>query len=136
METLHHPDAPQAIGPYAQAIVAGGFVFCSGQTPLVPASMRIEADTIEEQTRQVLVNLSTVLSSRRLGLADVVKTTVFLKNFADFNRMNAVYGSVFGAHRPARTTVEVSRLPLDALVEIECVAIIPAVADSRSVPER
>ena len=136
METLHHPDAPQAIGPYAQAIVAGGFVFCSGQTPLVPASMRIEADTIEEQTRQVLANLSTVLSSRRLGLADVVKTTVFLKNFADFNRMNAVYGSVFGAHRPARTTVEVSRLPLDALVEIECVAIIPVVADSRSVPER
>ena len=136
METLHHPDAPQAIGPYAQAIVAGGFVFCSGQTPLVPASMSIEADTIEEQTRQVLANLSTVLSSRRLGLADVVKTTVFLKNFADFNRMNAVYGSVFGAHRPARTTVEVSRLPLDALVEIECVAIIPAVADSRSVPER
>ena len=136
MEILHHPDAPQAIGPYAQAIVAGGFVFCSGQTPLVPASMRIEADTIEEQTRQVLANLSTVLSSRRLGLADVVKTTVFLKNFADFNRMNAVYGSVFGAHRPARTTVEVSRLPLDALVEIECVAIIPAVADSRSVPER
>ena len=136
METLHHPDAPQAIGPYAQAIVAGGFVFCSGQTPLVPASMRIEADTIEEQTRQVLANLSTVLSSRRLGLADVVKTTVFLKNFADFNRMNAVYGSVFGAHRPARTTVEVSRLPLDALVEIECVAIIPPVADSRPVPER
>ena len=136
METLHHPDAPQAIGPYAQAIVAGGFVFCSGQTPLVPASMRIEADTIEEQTRQVLANLSTVLSSRRLGLADVVKTTVFLKNFADFNRMNAVYGSVFGAHRPARTTVEVSRLPLDALVEIECVAIIPVVADSRSVPAR
>ena len=136
METLHHPDAPQAIGPYAQAIVAGGFVFCSGQTPLVPASMRIEADTIEEQTRQVLANLSTVLSSRRLGLADVVKTTVFLKNFADFNRMNAVYGSVFGAHRPARTTVEVSRLPLDALVEIECVAIIPVVADSRSVSER
>ena len=128
METLHHPDAPQAIGPYAQAIVAGGFVFCSGQTPLVPASMRIEADTIEEQTRQVLANLSTVLSSRSLGLADVVKTTVFLKNFADFNRMNAVYGSVFGAHRPARSTVEVSRLPLDALVEIECIAVMPPVS--------
>ena len=128
METLHHPDAPQAIGPYAQASVAGGFVFCSGQTPLVPASMRIEADTIEEQTRQVLANLSTVLSSRSLGLADVVKTTVFLKNFADFNRMNAVYGSVFGAHRPARSTVEVSRLPLDALVEIECIAVISTAA--------
>lgn len=128
METLHHPDAPQAIGPYAQAIVAGGFVFCSGQTPIVPASMRIEADNIEEQTQQVLANLNTVLSSRGLGLADVVKTTVFLKNFADFSRMNAMYGSVFGAHRPARTTVEVSRLPLDALVEIECVAVIAPVS--------
>ena len=128
METLQHPEAPQAIGPYAQAIAAGGFVFCSGQTPLVPASMRIEADTVEEQTRQVLANLSTVLSSRSLGLSDVVKTTVFLKNFADFNRMNAVYGSVFGAHRPARTTVEVSRLPLDALVEIDCIAVLPAAA--------
>lgn len=136
METLHHPDAPQAIGPYAQAIVSGGFVFCSGQTPIVPASMRIEADTIEEQTRQVLANLNTVLSSRSLGLADVVKTTVFLKNFADFNRMNAVYGSVFGVHRPARTTVEVSRLPLDALVEIECIAAVPFVAAAQPTPER
>ncbi len=126
MEILHHPAAPQAVGPYAQAIVAGGLVFCSGQTPLVPASMRIEADTIEEQTRQVLANLNTVLSSRGLGLADVVKTTVFLKNFADFGRMNAVYAAVFGEHQPARTTVEVSRLPLDALVEIECVAALPA----------
>jgi 2-iminobutanoate/2-iminopropanoate deaminase len=125
MEILHHPDAPQAVGPYAQAIAAGGFVFCSGQTPLVPATMRIEATTIEEQTRQVLHNLRTVLASRSLGLADIVKTTVFLKNFADFSRMNAVYAEVFGAHRPARTTVEVSRLPLEALVEIECIAALP-----------
>lgn len=125
METLHHPDAPQAVGPYAQAIAAGGFVFCSGQTPLVPATMRIEATTIEEQTRQVLNNLRTVLASRSLGLEDIVKTTVFLKNFADFQRMNAVYAEVFGPHQPARTTVEVSRLPLEALVEIECIAALP-----------
>ena len=125
MQTLHHPDAPQAVGPYAQAIAAGGFVFCSGQTPLVPATMRIEATTIEEQTRQALHNLNTVLASCQLSLADVVKTTVFLKNFADFARMNAVYAAVFGAHRPARTTVEVSRLPLEALVEIECIAALP-----------
>lgn len=135
METLHHPDAPQAVGPYAQAIVAGGFVFCSGQTPLVPATsgqtplvpatMRIEATTIEDQTRQVLHNLRTVLASRSLGLEAIVKTTVFLKNFADFGRMNTVYAEVFGTHRPARTTVEVSRLPLDALVEIECIAALP-----------
>ena len=125
MQTLHHPDAPQAVGPYAQAIVSGGFVFCSGQTPLVPATMRIEALTIEGQTRQALTNLATVLSAQKLGLHDVVKTTVFLKNFADFARMNTVYAEVFGTHRPARTTVEVSRLPLEALVEIECIAALP-----------
>ena len=125
MEIVHHPEAPQAVGPYSQAIVAGGFVFCSGQTPLVPATMRIEATTIEEQTRQALHNLRTVLSARQLALADIVKTTVFLKNFADFGRMNAVYAEVFGAHQPARSTVEVSRLPLDALVEIECIAALP-----------
>ncbi|GAB2962456.1 RidA family protein [Hymenobacter coalescens] len=122
MEILHHPDAPAAVGPYSQAIVSGGLVFCSGQTPLNPATMLIEARTIEEQTRQALQNLATVLSAQGLGLSDIVKTTVFLKNFADFQRMNAVYAEVFGAHRPARTTVEVSRLPLEALVEIECIA--------------
>lgn len=126
MEIFHHPEAPQAVGPYSQAIVAAGLVFCSGQTPLVPASMRIEALTIEDQTRQALHNLATVLSTRGLGLQHIVKTTVFLKNFADFGRMNAVYAEVFGEHRPARTTVEVSRLPLEALVEIECVAELPA----------
>lgn len=125
MEIVHNPEAPQAVGPYSQAIVAGGLVFCSGQTPLVPATMRIEATTIEEQTRQALHNLRTVLAARQLTLADIVKTTVFLKNFADFGRMNAVYAEVFGAHQPARSTVEVSRLPLDALVEIECIAALP-----------
>jgi 2-iminobutanoate/2-iminopropanoate deaminase len=122
MQTLHHDEAPKAVGPYSQAIVAGGLVFCSGQTPLNPTSMLIEATTIEAQTRQALANLNTVLSAAGLGLADIVKTTVFLKNFADFQRMNAVYAEVFGEHRPARTTVEVSRLPLEALVEIECIA--------------
>lgn len=126
MQVIHHPDAPAAVGPYAQAIEANGFVFCSGQTPIVPASGRVEALTIEDQTRQVLANLHTVLSARCLGLADIVKTTVFLKNFADFQRMNGVYAEQFGVHRPARSTVEVSRLPLDALVEIECVAVLPA----------
>ena len=125
MQVLHHPDAPAAVGPYAQAIEANGFVFCSGQTPIVPASGKVEALTIEDQTRQVLANLATVLSARGLGLADIVKTTVFMKNFADFPRMNAVYAECFGEHRPARSTVEVSRLPLDALVEIECVALLP-----------
>ncbi|OWP65115.1 deaminase [Hymenobacter amundsenii] len=126
MQIIHHPAAPAAVGPYAQAIEANGFVFCSGQTPIVPASGQVEALTIEDQTRQVLDNLRTVLSARSLSLADIVKTTVFLKNFADFSRMNAVYAAQFGEHRPARSTVEVSRLPLDALVEIECVAVMPA----------
>jgi 2-iminobutanoate/2-iminopropanoate deaminase len=122
MHILHHDDAPKAVGPYSQAIVASGLVFCSGQTPLNPATMQIEGTIIEEQTRCVLDNLRIVLSAQGLSLADIVKTTVFLKNFADFGRMNATYAEVFGEHRPARTTVEVSRLPLDALVEIECVA--------------
>ena len=125
MQAIHHPDAPAAVGPYAQAIEANGFVFCSGQTPIVHSSGKVEALAVEDQTRQVLANLATVLSARGLGLADIVKTTVFMKNFADFQRMNAVYAEQFGEHRPARSTVEVSRLPLDALVEIECVALLP-----------
>ncbi|AYA37746.1 RidA family protein [Hymenobacter oligotrophus] len=124
MQFIHHPDAPKAVGPYSQAIVTGGLVFCSGQTPLNPQTMQLEGTTIEVQTRQALANLGTVLSAHGLGLQDIVKTTVFLKNFADFQRMNAVYAEVFGEHRPARTTVEVSRLPLEALVEIECIAAV------------
>jgi 2-iminobutanoate/2-iminopropanoate deaminase len=122
MDIIHHHEAPQAVGPYSQAIAASGLVFCSGQTPLNPATMQIEGATIEEQTRRALANLNIVLSGKGLSLVDVVKTTVFLKNFADFARMNTVYAEVFGDHRPARTTVEVSRLPLEALVEIECIA--------------
>lgn len=122
MESIHSDQAPQAIGPYAQAIVCNGFIFCSGQTPLDPATMTITGSTIEEQTRQVLQNLQAVLSARGVGIARIVKTTVFLKNFADFERMNKVYAAFFGDHRPARSTVEVSRLPKDALVEIECIA--------------
>ncbi|MFN8457868.1 MAG: RidA family protein [Anaerolineae bacterium] len=122
METIHSDQAPQAIGPYAQAIVYNGFVFCSGQTPLDPATMTITGSTIEEQTLQVLQNLQAVLSAKDVGIARIVKTTVFLKNFSDFERMNKVYAAFFGDHRPARSTVEVSRLPKDALVEIECIA--------------
>jgi 2-iminobutanoate/2-iminopropanoate deaminase len=124
MKSIHSPKAPEAIGPYAQAIVANGFVYCSGQTPLVPETMQLIADDIETQTKQALENLRVVLEQAGSGLDKVVKTTVFLKNFRDFPKMNAVYASVFGSHRPARSTVEVSRLPMDALVEIECVAVI------------
>lgn len=122
MKKIHSQDAPQAIGPYSQAIKSGGLVFCSGQTPIVPASGKMIEGEIGPQTRQALKNLAAVLQAEGLSLSHVVKTTVFLKNFRDFPAMNAVYAEVFGEHQPARSTVEVSRLPLDALVEIECVA--------------
>ena len=122
MHPLSSPNAPAAIGPYSAAIQSGSFVFCSGQTPIDPATNKMVDGEIGPQTRQALANLEAVLKSEGLSLSDVVKTTVFLKNFRDFPAMNAAYGEVFGDHRPARSTVEVSRLPLDALVEIECIA--------------
>lgn len=125
METIHSDAAPKAIGPYAQAVASGGFLFCSGQTPLDPVTMEVVGIEIETQTRRVLENLELVLAGRGLTRTGIVKTTVFLKNMTDFPRMNAVYAEFFGAHRPARSTVEVSRLPKDALVEIECVAELP-----------
>ena len=122
MKTYHSPKAPEAIGPYSQAIRAGDLLFCSGQTPVIPGSRQLNGLTIESQTEQALRNVEAVLEGAGLTLNNVVKTTVFLKNFADFQRMNEVYGSLFGDHRPARSTVEVSRLPLDCLIEIEVVA--------------
>lgn len=114
--------APKAIGPYAHAWQSGNLIFCSGQTPLNPTTMQIEGATVSEQTTLVLSNLETVLKAAGGDRSRVVKTSVFLKNFADFEKMNKAYEAFFGEHKPARTTVEVSRLPKDALVEIECVA--------------
>ncbi len=114
--------APKAIGPYSQAIAQGGLVFCSGQIPLDPASMKIVPGGIEAQTEQVLKNLSAVLAAAGSDLSRVVKTTVFLQNLEDFAGMNAAYARAFAGHAPARATVQVARLPLDALIEIECVA--------------
>jgi 2-iminobutanoate/2-iminopropanoate deaminase len=113
--------APKAIGPYSAAIQSGNLVFCSGQTPLNPSTMLIEGATVTEQTTLVLQNLESVLKAAGSDRSLVVKTSVFLKNFADFEKMNKAYEAFFGEHKPARTTVEVSRLPKDALVEIECV---------------
>ncbi len=115
-------EAPKAIGPYCHAIQVGGLIFCSGQTPLDPATMQLVGSDIEQQTEQVLKNLSTVLNGLGLSLQDVAKTTVFLKDMADFQGMNAVYARMFGDHRPARTTVAIRGNPLNALVEIECIA--------------
>lgn len=113
--------APQAIGPYSQAIVAGDTIFCSGQIPLTPDGALIEGD-VAAQTHQVLANLQSVLQSAGFTLADVVKTTVFLADMNDFAAMNEVYAEFFPATPPARSTIQVARLPRDARVEIEAIA--------------
>jgi len=116
--------APKAIGPYSQAIVAGGFVYCSGQIPIDPASGNLNTGSIEEQTRQVIKNLSAVLEAAGTSLDQVVKTTVFLQDMNEFAKMNEVYGEFLKAPYPARATVQVVRLPKDVKVEIEAVAVL------------
>ena len=115
-------DAPQAIGPYSQAISIGDLVFCSGQIPLTPQGKIVEGD-ITAQTRQVLTNLQAVLAAAGSSLARVVKTTVFLADLGDFAPMNQVYSEFFDSAPPARSTVQVARLPRDARVEIEAIAV-------------
>jgi 2-iminobutanoate/2-iminopropanoate deaminase len=116
--------APQAIGPYVQALVAGGFVFCSGQIPLDPGTGQFVAGDVAAQTRRVLANLAAVLEAAGSSLALVVKTTVYLADMGDFAAMNGAYEEAFGAHRPARSTVQAARLPRDAQVEIDAIAIL------------
>jgi len=119
------PSAPAAIGPYSQAVRAGNLVFTAGQIALDPVTQQVVASGISEQTTRVLENLKAILEAAGTSLAKAVKTTVFLKDFNDFAAMNAVYGAYLGPEGvapPARTTVEVSRLPKDVLVEIEVVA--------------
>jgi 2-iminobutanoate/2-iminopropanoate deaminase len=122
MKTIIVNEAPDAIGPYSHAMQSGNLVFCSGQTPLDPKTMKLVGTTIEDQTKRVLNNLSIVLSGAGLTLQDVVKTTVYLKNMDDFKGMNRVYEEMFNGHKPSRTTISVKQNPLDALVEIECIA--------------
>ena len=116
--------APKAIGPYSQGIVANGFVFASGQIPIDPASGELNTGTIEEQTRQVLKNLGAVLEAAGSSYENVVKATVFLQDMNDFGKMNAVYGEFFPAPYPARAAVQVARLPRDVKIEIEAVALV------------
>lgn len=122
MQEIFTALAPKAIGPYSQAIRTGNQLYCSGQTPLDPATMKIEAYNIEEQTRRVIENLKLVLEEAGLELNAVVKTNVFLSDMELFPKMNAVYAECFGNHRPARSTVAVKGLPYNAMVEIECIA--------------
>ena len=122
MEMIATDKAPAALGPYSQALRANGMIYCSGQIPLNPASGTVEAKTIEEQTTQSITNLKNVLEKAGSSLAKVVKTTVFIKDMNDFAVLNKVYADLFGDTRPARSCVEVARLPKDVLVEIECIA--------------
>ena len=115
--------APKAIGPYSVAIECGGFVFCAGQTGIDPATGDLVGPELEAQTRQVLANLRNVLEAAGSSLDMVVKTTVFLRDMADFPKMNAIYGEYFGSNPPARSTVAVAGLPKGGVVEMEAVAI-------------
>ncbi len=122
METIFSSEAPKAIGPYSQAIRTGNLLYCSGQTPIDPSTMKIEAEDIGGQTQRALKNLEIVLKEAGLSLSNVVKTNVFLTDMSLFEKMNKEYAAMFGSHRPARTTVAVKGLPHNALVEIECIA--------------
>lgn len=123
METVSTDKAPGAIGPYSQAIKAKGMVFCSGQIPIDPATGNFVSDVVGEQTEQVLKNLSEVLAAAGASLENVVKTTVFLSDMNDFAEMNEVYSKYFSENKPARATVQAARLPRDAKVEIDCIAV-------------
>lgn len=115
-------EAPKAIGPYSQAIEAGGFIFVSGQIPLIPATGEIVEGNVEVQTARVLENLKAILEAAGASLEDVVKTTVYITNMDDFAKVNGIYGQYFQENPPARVCVEVSKLPKGALVEIDVIA--------------
>jgi len=116
--------APKAIGPYSQAVIANGLIFLSGQIPLNPATNQLVEGDIAVQTERVIENLKAVLEAGGSSLANVVKTTVFLKDMGEFARMNEVYSRYFASEAPARSTVEAARLPRDVRVEIDCIALI------------
>src|SRR5271156_1459703 len=122
-EVVSTKDAPQAIGPYSQAVKANGFVFVSGQIAIDPATQQVVAGDVAAQTDRVLRNLSEILEAAGSGLGKVVRSTVFLKDMNDFAAMNQVYAKYFASAPPARSTVEVARLPRDVMVEIDVIAL-------------
>jgi 2-iminobutanoate/2-iminopropanoate deaminase len=123
MKIIESKNAPLPIGPYSQAVEVNGFIFTSGQIAIDPSSNQLIEGNAAEQTKQVLENLKQVLSAAGASLDNVVKTTIFIKNMDDFGAVNEVYAGYFSANRPARSTVEVARLPKDVLVEIDCIAV-------------
>jgi len=124
LDIINSKDAPEAIGPYSQAVVATGeMVFCSGQIPIDPKTGQICDGSVTEQTQLVMKNLKAVLNTAECGVQDVAKTTIYLSDMNDFGAVNSVYAEAMGDHRPARATVEVSRLPKDVKVEIDCIAL-------------
>ena len=123
-EIIHTEKAPKAIGPYSQAVCTDALIYTAGQLGLDPATGEFAAGGVEEQTRQALTNLKNILEAAGSGLEKAVKTTVFLKDMADFPKVNAVYAEFFPNHPPARSTIAVAALPKDGLVEIEVVALV------------
>ena len=116
------PKAPAAIGPYSQGVLSGGFLFLSGQIPINPADGEVIQDDIKSQTRQVLENIKNILEAAEMAMEDVVKATVFIKDIKNFQMVNEIYGEFFPQNPPARSLVEVSRLPKDVLIEVEVIA--------------
>jgi len=123
MEIITSSHAPAAIGPYSQAVRVGSFLFCSGQIGIDIETAELAGDDVETQTQQVFKNIRAITKASGLDLKDIVKTTVFLTDLDDFAVVNNIYANEFGNHKPARSTVQVARLPMDALIEIECVAV-------------
>jgi 2-iminobutanoate/2-iminopropanoate deaminase len=124
-EPIRTPGAPNPIGPYSQAIAVDGFLFCSGQGPIDPATGQLVEGGVVEQTEQTLRNLGAILAAAGLSYGDVVKTTCYLADMDDFRAFNEVYATFFATPAPARTTIEAARLPMDILIEIEAIAVRP-----------
>jgi 2-iminobutanoate/2-iminopropanoate deaminase len=124
MKSISSPNAPAAIGPYSQAVEAGGMIFLSGQIPLDPKTGELVTGDIQKETEQVLANLSAVLAAAECTFSNVVRTTIYLTSMSDFQVVNTAYEKAFGAHRPARATVAVAALPKGARVEIDAIAVV------------
>lgn len=123
MNIIQTDNAPAAVGPYSQAIEANGFVFCSGQLGLDPATGTMVEGGVEAQLKQILRNIEAVLAAAELPVSNIVKTTIFLTDMNDFPTVNTIYETFFGNHKPARSTVQVAKLPKDGLIEIEVIAV-------------